>query len=113
MRQYLASGGWTIVEAPNGRAALDVFADARPDVIVLDLMMPEMNGFEFLTELRLYAEWRAVPVVVVTARDLTDADRHRLNGGVERVIQKRGSAGDSLFREVGEALAACLERAGG
>ena len=112
MRQHLASGGWTITEAANGRAAIDVIAEARPDVIVLDLMMPEMNGFEFLTELRHRAEWRAVPVIVVTARDLTDADRRRLSGAVERVIQKRGSAGDDLFREVGEALAACVRQAG-
>jgi signal transduction histidine kinase/CheY-like chemotaxis protein/HAMP domain-containing protein len=112
MRQHLANDGWTIVEAPNGRVALDRIAEAQPNVIVLDLMMPEMNGFEFLTELRLDAEWRAVPVVVVTARDLTDADRRRLSGAVERVIQKRGAAGDDLFREVGEALAACLRQAG-
>jgi signal transduction histidine kinase/DNA-binding response OmpR family regulator len=113
MRQHLAEGGWTIVEASNGRLALDVITQARPDVIVLDLMMPEMNGFEFLTELRQDAEWRTVPVVVVTARDLTPADRRRLSGAVERVIEKRGNAGDALFREVAEALATCLRRASG
>jgi CheY-like chemotaxis protein len=72
--------------------------------------MPEMNGFEFLTELRVHPEWRTIPVVVVTARDLSEADRRRLRGAVERVIQKIGNAGDDLLREVGEALAACVGR---
>ena len=55
-------------------------------------------------------EWRGVPVLVVTARDLTDADRQRLNGGVERIILKGGRAGDDLLREVADALAACVDR---
>jgi len=111
MRNSLVGEGWTVAEAENGRAALDGMKQARPDAIVLDLMMPEMNGFEFLTELRAHPEWRAIPVVVVTARDLTDADRRRLSGAVERVIQKSGHGGDDLLREVGEALAACVGRA--
>ena len=110
MRDALAGEGWTVTEAENGRVALDRMKQARLDAIVLDLMMPEMNGFEFLTELRMHPEWRAVPVVVVTARDLTDADRWRLSGAVERVIQKSGNAGDDLLHEVGEALAACVGR---
>jgi CheY-like chemotaxis protein len=51
-------------------------------------MMPQMDGFEFLEEMRRKAEWRDIPVVVVTAKDPTDADRIRLNGGVERIIRK-------------------------
>jgi adenylate cyclase len=108
MRTSLTAEGWTITEAENGRAALDRMKQTRPDAIVLDLMMPEMNGFEFLTELRVHPEWRTIPVVVVTARDLSEADRRRLSGAVERVIQKSGNAGDDLLREVGEALAACV-----
>jgi signal transduction histidine kinase/CheY-like chemotaxis protein/HAMP domain-containing protein len=110
MRDSLSGEGWTVTEAENGRVALDRMKHAVPDAIVLDLMMPEMNGFEFLTELRARPEWRAIPVVVVTARDLTDADRRHLSGAVERVIQKSGHGGDDLLREVGEALAACIGR---
>jgi CheY-like chemotaxis protein/anti-sigma regulatory factor (Ser/Thr protein kinase) len=111
MQQALAGGGWTIDEAENGRVALERMARRRPDAIVLDLVMPEMDGFDFLEELRRHDAWRAVPVVVMTARDLSDADRRRLNGGVERIIRKAGSAGDDLLREVGRALAACVGRA--
>ncbi len=108
MRQALASAGWTISEAENGRVALERMAERRPDAIVLDLVMPEMDGFEFLAAFRAHEAWRGVPVLVVTARDLTDEDRQRFNGGVERVIQKGGYAGEDLLREVAEALTACV-----
>jgi CheY-like chemotaxis protein len=72
------------------------------------LMMPEMDGFEFLEEMRRNAQWRGIPVVVVTARDLTDADRNRLNGGVERIIQKTDR--DDMLREVRSVLMKCVER---
>jgi signal transduction histidine kinase/DNA-binding response OmpR family regulator len=75
MRQASASAGWTISEAENGRVALERMAERRPDAIVLDLVMPEMDGFEFLAALRAHEAWRGVPVLVVTARDLTDEDR--------------------------------------
>ena len=108
--RMLKTAGWDADEAENGRAALERLAQRTPQLIVLDLMMPEMDGFEFVDELRRRQEWRGIPVVVVTARDLSDEDRRRLNGGVERVIQKSGQAAPDLLREVGEALSACLER---
>jgi adenylate cyclase len=77
-------------------------------VIMLDLMMPQMDGFEFLEEMRRNAQLRGIPVVVVTARDLTDADRNRLNGGVERIIQKTDR--DDMLREVRSVLTKCVER---
>ncbi len=109
-RDALVADGWTVSEAENGRVALERVARQAPDAIVLDLMMPEMDGFEFLEELRKDAKWRTIPVLVVTGRDITDADRRRLNGEVERVIQKSGHAGDDLLREVASALTACLDR---
>jgi hypothetical protein len=113
LRQALASEGWTVAEAEHGRAAFDRLAEARADAIVLDLMMPEMDGFEFVAELRRHPEWRGIPVLVVTALDLSEADRNRLNGSVERVIQKSGPSGNDLLREVGEAVAACIRRSRG
>jgi hypothetical protein len=110
MRQALEGEGWKLTEAENGRIALDRLTLAVPDVIVLDLVMPELDGFQFLAEFRGHAEWRGIPVLVVTAADLSSADRQRLNGAVERVIQKGGDGRDDLLREVGEALAACVGR---
>jgi signal transduction histidine kinase/CheY-like chemotaxis protein len=113
MRHALEKDGWRVSEAGNGRAALERLAQAPPDVIVLDLMMPEMDGFELCDELRKSASWRRIPVVVVTAKDLTQADRRRLNGGVERILQKDAPTRDEMLREVSAALSACIARSGG
>jgi CheY-like chemotaxis protein len=98
VRLALEPIGWHVTEAENGRIALDALATSRPDVVILDLMMPRMNGFEFLDEMRARAEWRDIPVVVITAKDLTEADRNRLNGGVEHIIQK--SDRDEMLRRL-------------
>jgi signal transduction histidine kinase/DNA-binding response OmpR family regulator len=108
IRAALEQQGWKVTEAVDGRDALTRLSEARPDVIILDLMMPQMDGFEFLDEMRRKAEWRDIPVVVVTAKDLTDADRRRLNGGVERIIQKTDR--DDMLREVRSVLAKLVER---
>jgi len=85
-----------------------VLAAGRPDVIILDLMMPKMDGFEFLHELRSRPEWQDIPVVVVTAKDLTQEDRDRLNGGVERIIQK--SDRDEMLRQLSREISKCVKR---
>ncbi|MGH7310118.1 MAG: response regulator, partial [Candidatus Rokuibacteriota bacterium] len=109
-QHVLERDGWSITQAENGRVALARMAEAQPDVILLDLMMPEMDGFEFLAELRRHPSWRDIPVLVLTAKDLTDEDRRRLNGEVERIIQKGAYDRDELLREVGRVLAACIGR---
>jgi signal transduction histidine kinase/DNA-binding response OmpR family regulator len=108
--QGLEKEGWKVSEANNGRAGLAQLARAIPDVIVLDLLMPEMDGFEFLEELRHRAEWRDIPVVVVTAKDLTEDDHHRLNGEVEGVLQKDAPTRDEMLQTVSITLARCVER---
>jgi signal transduction histidine kinase/DNA-binding response OmpR family regulator len=110
LRQALTDTGWKVDEAVHGRAALAWLAQARPDAIVLDLVMPELDGFEFVAQLRRRPEWRGIPVVVVTAMDLSETERRRLNGAVERVIQKSAHAGGELLHEVGQALAECVRR---
>ncbi|HEY2532774.1 MAG TPA: response regulator, partial [Xanthobacteraceae bacterium] len=88
VRAILGSQGWRVREAANGRLALDAVAAELPDVILLDLMMPEMDGFELVAALQAKAAWREIPVVVVTALDLTAEDRRRLSGGVKRILSK-------------------------
>ncbi len=110
VRQGAEREGWHVTEAGNGRVALECLGTMRPDAIVLDLMMPEMDGFEFLAELRNHPEWSEIPVIVVTALDLSEEDRRRLNGDVERVIQKSGQAREQLLSEVSSTLAAFMQR---
>ena len=111
IRLTLEPAGWEVTEAENGQIGLAHLAEARPDVIILDLMMPEMDGFEFLEKIRHRPEWPDIPVVVVTSKDLTMEDRNRLNGGVERIIQKTDR--DETLREVCGALTKLLKRGRG
>jgi CheY-like chemotaxis protein/anti-sigma regulatory factor (Ser/Thr protein kinase) len=110
VRQALEKEGWRVSEADNGRTGLERLTQAPPDVIVLDLMMPEMDGFEFCDELRKSAAWRRIPVIVITAKDLTQDERQRLNGGVERILQKDAPTRDEMLREVSATLSACISR---
>jgi CheY-like chemotaxis protein len=104
MRAILGARGWTVREAANGRLALDAIRAELPDVILLDLMMPEMDGFELVAALQANAAWRAIPVVVVTALDLTAEDRRRLNGGVEQILSKQAFPPAELMARVGALL---------
>jgi CheY-like chemotaxis protein len=110
LRRALHEDGWLIAEAENGRVALEHIAKSQPDVIVLDLLMPGMDGFELLDALRSDGEWREIPVLILTAKDLTDEERERLNGGIERILQKRDR--QEMLREVLDVLDRCVERRG-
>jgi len=100
LRRALEKEGWRVVEAQNGRAGLDQLSAGMPALILLDLMMPEMDGFEFMQKLRARADGRLVPVVVITAKDITEEDRRRLNGQVVRVLQKSTLSLEGLVTEL-------------
>ena len=101
----LGGQGWTVREAANGRVALDVLNAELPDVILLDLMMPEMDGFQLVAALQANPSWRKLPVVVVTALDLTAEDRRRLDGGVAQILFKHALAPAELMARLGDLLA--------
>lgn len=100
LRRSLETEGWTVTEAENGRVGLERLASTPPALVLLDLMMPEMDGFEFLHELRSRSSGDPPPVIVMTAKDLTESDRRRLNGGVRGVVQKRSRDIDGLLADV-------------
>jgi len=97
--------GLNVQEAENGEIALKRVQEKSPGVIFLDLMMPEMDGFEFIEELKKNPEHRPIPIVVVTSKDLTQADRLRLNGGVAKLIEKKSFVHDDLLSEIRSTLA--------
>jgi signal transduction histidine kinase/CheY-like chemotaxis protein len=88
MRGWLEGPQWTVREAENGREALKRIQENKPDVILLDLMMPEMDGFAVVAALQKEASWRDIPVIVITSLDLDAKDRARLNSGVQSVLVK-------------------------
>ena len=105
IRSLLEPQHWIIAEADNGRVALERLAAEIPDIILLDLMMPEMDGFQLLTALRGNPQWREIPVIVITALDLTAADRERLNFGVEAILLKNSFDAVQFVRTVRQAVA--------
>ena len=112
LHTMLKREGWDVVLAADGVEALACVEERIPTVILLDLMMPNMDGFEFTIQLNKREEWRGIPVLVVTAKNLTDEERARLNGHVERILSKDALAIDELLREVRSLIAACIVRKG-
>jgi CheY-like chemotaxis protein len=104
-RALLEKEGRVVSEARNGIEALASMKRERPSLIFLDLLMPEMDGFEFAAEVRRRPEWRSIPIVVVTAQDLMSDDRRRLNGNVEKILQKGGDSRQSLLNQIRDLLA--------
>ncbi|MDH3900495.1 MAG: response regulator, partial [Gammaproteobacteria bacterium] len=112
MARTLEKAGWAVSEAGNGQEALDIMPDLQPQLILLDLMMPVMDGFGFLAALRARPEWQHIPVIVITAKDLTRDDRDRLAGVVEAVVEKSAYTREQLLERVRDAVAACNIREG-
>jgi CheY-like chemotaxis protein/anti-sigma regulatory factor (Ser/Thr protein kinase) len=105
VRSTIEKMGLTVAEVTNGRLALSWLAEnPAPALILLDLMMPEMDGFEFLDTFNSRTDWRHVPVVVITAKQLTAAERGLL--AVRTVIEK----GDSIDRDIAAAIAKAVGR---
>jgi signal transduction histidine kinase/CheY-like chemotaxis protein len=96
LRHVLEGEGWRVSQAENGQQALDEVASDPPALILLDLMMPVMDGFDFVLEMRRRETGPEIPIVVVTAKDITEEDRRRLNGGVVGLIERGGRDLDSL-----------------
>jgi len=100
LRRVLERDGWMVDEAADGRAGIERVTARRPALILLDLVMPELDGFAVVAALRGHSEWRTIPIVVITARDLAEEDRRRLSGQVECVIQKAALSRTELLAEV-------------
>jgi CheY-like chemotaxis protein len=100
LRRILEKQGWAVTEAESGRAALEKLEIARPHLILLDLMLPDMDGFELIGELRKSHSRDPIPIVAITGKDLTPAESQQLNGYVARVLQKGVYSCDTLLRDV-------------
>jgi signal transduction histidine kinase/DNA-binding response OmpR family regulator len=107
LRQAIERMDLEVAEAVNGRGALEWLAQNQPPaLILLDIMMPEMDGFEFLDAFRKHPEWQDIPVIVLTAKELTAQERERLMGQTRKVIAK----GDSFRDDIAAAIGAAIRR---
>ena len=110
LRRALENEGWQVSEAENGRVGLEKVVEQAPSLILLDLMMPVMDGFEFVMEMRKRDSASAIPIVVVTAKDVTEEERRRLNGDVVGLIQRRGMDQESMLALIREQVTAAGTR---
>jgi CheY-like chemotaxis protein len=100
MCRYLSREGAHPVEAENGRVGLEKLAEAEPALILLDLMMPEMDGFEFVEKYRENPAWHNIPIIVLTAKSLTEDDHSRLDGWVKELYSKGDNNIEKVLNEV-------------
>jgi adenylate cyclase len=107
--RVLRAEGWAVDEAANGRIGLRRLAANRPDLILLDLLMPEMDGFEFLAQCRGDPNHRNIPVIIVTAADLGAAERDRLTGSADHILRKAAYPRDELLHEIRRLVATYAE----
>ncbi|MCC6539199.1 MAG: response regulator [Bryobacterales bacterium] len=110
LSRALTGAGWAVATAQDGAAALARLEQQRPHVIVLDLMMPVMDGFAFLREKRRRAEWDAIPVVVMTERELTEGEQRELNESVAQILRKGVNSRTDLLRILSQQLASASRR---
>jgi len=100
LTDMLQAEGFNVLQAYRGQQGIDIALEKHPDLIILDLMMPEVNGFDVVEKLRAHSEAMDIPILIFTAKDLTEEDRQRLNSRVQAIASKSGSGKEDLLREL-------------
>ncbi|MEO0595939.1 MAG: response regulator, partial [Chloroflexota bacterium] len=109
LTRTLERTGWEVVEAENGSVALDRLHEGLPRLILLDLMMPTMDGFQFITAVKNIPDWASIPIIVLTAKDLTPEDLEQLNGSVEQVLTKQAQTQNELVEQIRKLVVAYIQ----
>lgn len=100
MRRLLEKEDWEVVEAQDGEDGLNKVKIHAPQLILLDLMMPKIDGFEFINLLRQNLEWTKIPVIIITAKDLSEQERKNLNHYAQDIIKKGAYDRQRLLQEI-------------
>ncbi|BAZ44269.1 Cache sensor hybrid histidine kinase [Chondrocystis sp. NIES-4102] len=110
LSRQLKAKNWQVIEAENGIEALIKLQNHTPGLILSDLMMPEMDGFELVHRLKHDERWRSIPVVILTAKSITTEDRHKLNGQVSKIFEKGSYQRSILLNELERLLSDAIAR---
>lgn len=110
LSRQLKNENWKVIEAANGKEALIKLQHHKPQLILSDLMMPEMNGFEFIHKLKQKQEWQSIPVIILTAKTITNEERQKLYGGVNKIFEKASYQRSELLTEVTNLLHEAIRR---
>src|SRR2546427_4609070 len=98
LTEALEPAGFTVLPASGGREAIEIAKSSNPDLVLLDLIMPEVTGFDVVAALRADEKTRDTPIMVLTAANLTDADRRQLNGRVSQILSRGPVARSDIVR---------------
>jgi adenylate cyclase len=96
LARALEPAGFTVLPASGGREAIDLAKSLKPDLVLLDLMMPEVTGFDVVEALRADPETRETPIMVLTATNLTEDDKRSLNGRVSKILSRKSVASSDI-----------------
>jgi CheY-like chemotaxis protein len=110
MCKTVRKSGWNVVEAANGREAIEKLNLLIPSVILLDLLMPEMDGFAVIHELQKQEKWRQIPVIVITAKDLNAEERATLTKYTALFLQKGTYTPQKLTKAIYEQIKMLTEK---
>lgn len=110
LKRAVKKTGWHVLEAKNGKEALEVISSNAPSVILLDLMMPEMDGFEVIQELQKNEQWAQIPVLIITAKDLTQEERDFLMHSSKVVLQKNSYGPKLLIATITDQIKKIIEK---
>ncbi|WP_036479627.1 response regulator [Myxosarcina sp. GI1] len=110
LRRQLEKENLLVIEATNGLEALEALDTHNPGLIISDLMMPDMDGFELIHQLRLQEQHKSIPTIVLTARELTNEERQKLSGQVTKIFQKGSYERETLLSEVHHLLSEAISR---
>ncbi len=97
LKTVLEPAGYDVIAAKNGREALEMVSARRPDLVLLDLVMPEMSGFDVVEAMSAQDEGRTVPIVIITSKDLTEAEKQMLNGRVAATLGRASTGAADLL----------------
>jgi CheY-like chemotaxis protein len=110
LRGLLQREGWIVQEAADGEVALQLIQQSAPRLILLDLVLPRKSGFELIHDLQKAEQWAHIPVIVITAAELTPTEWMQLRGYVEQILQKGSYSGEDLLQEIHTLLNASLKQ---
>jgi CheY-like chemotaxis protein len=105
LKNILEPAGFKVIEATGGAAAIELAKGHRPDLLLLDLMMPNVSGFDVVEAIRSDEATRQIPIMVLTAKDLTRADKLNLNGQVSTILRRGSTRGSDLLVVLREVIA--------
>jgi hypothetical protein len=111
LKRHVEKEGYEVMEAVDGEDALLKLAEKRPSLVLLDLFMPRMDGFELVQRLRKDPDLKSLPVVVVTSKELGAEERLRLSGSVETILERAAMTREDLEKELASLIRSGVERA--